>query len=145
MSESTGTVASWNEVVIQQFKAGEERIAGMFDRSALLLLHTRGAKSGELRTSPVAYFTFDDRIVIVASAAGADKHPAWYFNLLANPEVTIERWQDDALESVTAKAEPIEGPERDRLWGEITSMAPGFAEYELKTSRVIPLVALRRL
>ncbi len=145
MSETSGSAASWNDQVIEQFKAGEQRIAGMFDRSALLLLHTKGAKSGQERTSPLAYFTFDDQIVIVASAAGSDKHPAWYFNLLANPEVTIERWQDDAIESITAKAVPVEGSERDRLWGEITSRAPGFAEYETKTSRRIPVVVLQSL
>src|SRR4051795_10717033 len=108
MSEST-SAASWNDGVIAGFRAGEERIAGMFDRSALVLLHTKGAKSGQPRTSPLAYFTFDDQIVITASAAGSDQHPAWYFNLLANPEATIERWQDDAIESIDVKAVPAEG------------------------------------
>ncbi|HST83818.1 MAG TPA: nitroreductase/quinone reductase family protein [Kineosporiaceae bacterium] len=145
MSESTSGPASWNVQVIEQFQAGEQRIAGMFDRSALLLLHTKGAKSGERRTSPLAYFTFDDQIVIAASAAGADHHPAWYFNLVANPEVTIERWKDDAIEVIAAKAVPVEGPERDRLWAQITSAAPGFADYETKTSRLIPVVALQPL
>ena len=145
MSEPTASPASWNDQVIEQFKAGEQRIAGMFDRSALLLLHTKGAKTGQQRTSPVAYFTSDDQIVIVASAAGRDQHPAWYFNLVANPVVTIERWKDDAIESITAKAVSVEGPERDRIWSEITSVAPGFADYQTKTSRLFPVITLQSL
>jgi deazaflavin-dependent oxidoreductase (nitroreductase family) len=144
MSESTGSAASWNDTVIEQFRAGEQRIASMFDRSSLLLLHTTGAKSGQPRTSPLAYFTFDDEIVIVASAAGREANPAWYHNLLANPEVTIERWQNDAIETVEAKAVPAAAAERDRLWSQITSRAPGFADYQTKTSRLIPVVVLQR-
>jgi deazaflavin-dependent oxidoreductase (nitroreductase family) len=143
MSE-TPSAASWNDGVIAGFRAGEERIAGMFDRSALVLLHTKGAKSGQPRTSPLAYFTFEDQIVIAASAAGADQHPAWYFNLLANPEATIERWKDGAIESIDVKAVPAEGAERDLLWEKIKTAAPGFAEYETKTSRVIPVLVLQR-
>jgi len=143
MSESPSGPGSWNVRVIEQFKAGEERIAGMFDRSSLLLLHTKGAKSGQQRTSPLAYFVFDDQIVITASAAGADANPAWYFNLLAHPQVTIERWQGDVIESVEVTAVPLEGSRRDQLWDQITSMAPGFAAYQTKTSRLIPVVALQ--
>jgi deazaflavin-dependent oxidoreductase (nitroreductase family) len=145
MSESTSSAASWNDNVIAEFRAGNQRIGGMFNRSSLLLLHTTGAKSGQPRTSPLAYFTFDGQFVIVASAAGRDANPAWYFNLLTNPEVTIERWHDDAVESVTAKAVPAEGAERDRLWAKITSLAPGFADYQTKTSRQIPVIVLERL
>ena len=145
MSESTGGAASWNDNVIAEFRAGKQRVGGMFDRSALLLLHTTGARSGQRRTSPVAYFAFDGQFVIVASAAGRDANPAWYFNLLANPEVTIERWHDDAIESVTAIAVPAEGAERDRHWAKITSLAPGFADYQTKTSRQIPVIVLKRL
>src|SRR3954454_19350365 len=103
MSESTGGATSWNDRVIEQFRAGEQRIADMFDRSSLVLLYTTGARTGQPRTSPLAYLTVDEQIVIVASAAGRDTHPAWYHNLLAHPEVTIERWQDDALETIEVK------------------------------------------
>jgi deazaflavin-dependent oxidoreductase (nitroreductase family) len=144
MSESTGGAASWNDGVIAQFRAGNERIADMFDRSSLLLLHTKGARTGQPRTSPLAYFSLDDQLVIIASAAGADNHPAWYFNLLANPEATIERWRDDAIESLEVKALTVEGAQRDQLWTRITAMAPGFAGYQTKTSRVIPVVVLER-
>jgi deazaflavin-dependent oxidoreductase (nitroreductase family) len=144
MSETTGSAASWNDTVIEQFHAGEQRIAGMFDRSALVLLHTTGAKSGQPRTSPLAYFTLDDQLVIVASAAGAESNPAWYYNLLATPEATIERWSGDAIETIEVKAVPAEGPDRDQLWEQITSRAPGFADYQTKTSRVIPVLVLQR-
>jgi deazaflavin-dependent oxidoreductase (nitroreductase family) len=137
MSES-GSAASWNDNVIAEFRAGNERIGGMFNRSSLLLLHTTGAKSGQPRTSPLAYFTFDGQFVIVASAAGRDAN-------LANPDVTIERWHDDAIESVTTKAVPAEGAERDRLWAKIASLAPGFADYQTKTSRQIPVIVLERM
>jgi|SRR3954451_16358358 deazaflavin-dependent oxidoreductase (nitroreductase family) len=143
MSESTGGATSWNDTVIEQFHAGEQRIANMFDRSSLLLLHTTGAKSGAPRTTPLAYFTLDGQLVITASAAGRPAHPAWYHNLLANPDVTIERWQDDAIETLDLRAVPAEGAERDRLWKEIVSLAPGFADYQTKTSRVIPVIQLQ--
>jgi len=135
---------SWNEQVIDEFRAGKERIANMFDRSALLLLHTVGARSGEPRTSPVAYFRDGERYLVVASAAGRDQHPAWYFNLLAHPEVTAEVWADDAIDAFPATAAPLEGEERDALWAQITAQAPGFADYQTKTTRVIPVVELRR-
>jgi len=144
MSESTAGPASWNDGVIAQFRAGDQRIADMFDRSSLLLLHTTGAKSGQPRTSPLAYFTFDGQLVITASAAGRDNNPDWYFNLLAHPKVTVERWHDDAIESIEVIATPAEGDERDRLWARITSVASGFADYQTKTSRVIPVITLQR-
>jgi deazaflavin-dependent oxidoreductase (nitroreductase family) len=144
MSESTGEAASWNDSVIAQFRAGDQRIAGMFDRSSLLLLHTTGARTGRPRTSPLAYFSFDDQTVIIASAAGADTHPAWYFNLLADPEATIERWQDDVVQSLEVKAVTVDGAQRDDFWAKITTEAPGFADYQTKTSRVIPVVVLER-
>lgn len=140
MAESTG---SWNDRVIAQFHAGDLRIADMFDRSALLLLHSTGARSGERRTSPLAYLTIDDRIVIVASAGGAPAHPSWYHNLLAHPEVVIERWQDDAIETLEVKAVPVEGPEYDQLWTRVAERAPGFDAYRSQTTRVIPLFVLQ--
>jgi deazaflavin-dependent oxidoreductase (nitroreductase family) len=143
MSESTASKPSWNDIVITEFRAGNQRIADRFDRSALLLLHTTGARTGEARTSPLAYFTFDGEIVITASAAGRDANPAWFFNLVANPSVSFERWHNDAIESVQAKAVVPEGPERDRFWKQITDKAPGFAEYEKQTTRTIPVVILR--
>jgi deazaflavin-dependent oxidoreductase (nitroreductase family) len=142
--EATATFRSWNDQVIEQFRAGKERIADMFDRSALLLLHTTGARTGQPRTSPVAYFRDGDRYLVVASAAGRDQHPSWYLNLVANPQVTAEVWADDAIDEFEATAVPVEGAERDALWADLTAKAPGFAEYQRKTSRIIPVVALQR-
>jgi len=143
MSESTARKASWNDTVIEQFRAGEQRIVDTFDRSFLLLLHTVGARTGARRTSPLAYLTLDDQLVIVGSAGGRDTHPSWYFNLLAHPEVTFERWRDDAIEEVEAIAVPAEGEEYHRLWAQIAERAPGFDAYRSKTSRQIPVVILK--
>ena len=135
---------SWNDQVIEEFHAGKERIAGQFDRSALLLLGTTGARAGEPRTSPVAYFRDADRYLVVASAAGRDHHPDWYHNLVAHPQVTAEVWTDDGIDRFDATATVAQGAERERLWTDVTTRAPGFAEYQLRTSRVIPVVVLER-
>jgi deazaflavin-dependent oxidoreductase (nitroreductase family) len=135
---------SWNDLVIEQFRAGQERIVDRFDRDFLVLLHTTGARSGEPRTSPVACFADGDHLLVVASAAGRPKHPAWYHNLVANPKVSLERWNGDTLETFDAVARPAEGPERDELWAKIVSWAPGFGEYQHNTDRLIPVVILER-
>ena len=145
MPETSSGGTSWNDTVIEQFLAGKDRIADTFDRSSLLLLGTTGARSGQPRTSPLAYFTDGDRLVIVASAAGRDTHPSWYFNILARPQVTIRRWDGDRLESFAALATPAEGAERDRLFAEVARVAPGFAEYQANTTRVLPVVILHRV
>ena len=135
-------MSDWNDAVIMEFRAGNARIADRFDREALLLLHTTGARSGEERVSPVACFTGDGRILVVASAAGRPDHPAWYFNLTANPQVTVEIWQDGELRSLVATASTLPPAERTPAWAEITTVMPGFAEYETMTDRVIPVVEL---
>lgn len=134
---------SWNDTVIEQFLEGRERIADTFDRDVLVLLGTTGAKSGQRRTSPLACLADGDRLLVVASAAGAPSHPAWFHNVVANPTVHVRRWEDGALAEYEATAEVLEGDERDRAWAWIVERAPGFAEYQTKTDRVIPVVALR--
>ena len=132
----------WNDAVIEQFLAGNERIADTFDRDYLILLDTTGAKTGQTRTSPVACFEDAGRLLVVASKAGADTHPAWFHNLVANPTVHVRRWEDGALASYDAVATVLEGEERAAAWDWITSRSPGFADYQTRTSRVIPVVAL---
>ena len=132
----------WNDAVIEQFLAGDERIADTFDRDYLVLLDTTGAKSGLTRTSPVACFEDAGRLLVVASKAGADTHPAWFHNLVAHPTVHVRRWEDGALASYDAVATVLEGEERAAAWDWITSRSPGFADYQTRTSRVIPVVAL---
>ncbi len=133
----------WNDMVIEQFLAGEERIADTFDRDVLILLETIGARTGVRRTSPVMCLPDGDRLLIVASKAGADTHPSWYHNLVANPTVHLRRWEDGALAEYDATATVLKGGERDRTWASIVSRATGFAAYQTKTERVIPVVALQ--
>ena len=137
-------MANWNDNVISEFHEGKHRVADMFDLEALLLLHTTGAKSGQERVNPLAYLTIDDSAYIVASAAGAPKHPDWYANVVKNPEVSIEWWKSGNLETTSMTAEVVaEGADRDRLWDRVVRMAPGFGDYQTKTTRVIPLIRLQ--
>ncbi|MEW9553559.1 nitroreductase family deazaflavin-dependent oxidoreductase [Nonomuraea sp. NPDC050783] len=128
----------FNQQIIDEFRANEGRVGGMFEGAPLLLVTTTGAKSGRPATTPVMYLADGERYVIIASNAGADNHPAWYHNLRANPAATIEVGTD----TFQVKAVIIEGEERDRLYARMVEQAPGFADYEKKTSRRIPVVAL---
>ncbi|MFI7704416.1 nitroreductase family deazaflavin-dependent oxidoreductase [Nonomuraea sp. NPDC049480] len=130
----------FNQQIIEEFRANEGRVGGMFEGSPLVLLTTTGAKSGRQVTTPVMYLADGERYVVIASNAGADHHPAWYHNLRATPEATAEV----GTEKFTTKAVFIEGAERDDLYARMVAQAPGFAEYEAKTSRRIPVVALLR-
>jgi deazaflavin-dependent oxidoreductase (nitroreductase family) len=132
----------WNDVVIEQFLEGRDRIADTFDRDALILLDTTGARTGQPRTSPVACLVHGDRMLIVASKAGADTNPDWFHNLVANPKVHVRRWEDGSLAEYDATATVLQGSDRDSAWEWLTSRAPGFADYQTRTSRVIPVVAL---
>lgn len=131
----------FNQKVIEEFRANAGKVGGPFEGADLLLLTTTGAKSGRRVTTPVMYLEDGDRLVVIASKAGADHHPAWFHNLRANPEVTVEAGTD----TFQARASVVDRPERDRLYARMVEKAPGFAEYEAKTSRVIPVVALERV
>jgi deazaflavin-dependent oxidoreductase (nitroreductase family) len=108
----------------------------------MLLLHTAGAKSGQPRINPLVYVRDGDHIVVIASKGGADTNPDWYYNLLANPVVTVELGSEQFLARATAVTEE---PERSRLYAEMVAHRDGFAEYEQKTSRKIPAVTLERV
>ncbi|MFB8282177.1 nitroreductase family deazaflavin-dependent oxidoreductase [Nocardia colli] len=132
-------MSDWNASIIEEFHANAGKVGGPFEGHDLLLLTTTGAKSGLPRTSPVAFIRDQDRVVIIASKAGAPTSPDWYHNLRANPEVSVEI----GTETHKATATPITGgPERDRLYAAMVEVMPGFAEYEQKTDRVIPVVSL---
>lgn len=132
-------MTDWNANIIEEFRANEGKVGGPFEGRDLLLLTTVGAKSGLPRTNPVAYIRDGDRLVIIASKGGSDSSPDWYYNLLANPAATL----DLGTRKVEATATPITGgPERDRLYAAMVEVMPGFAEYEAKTDRVIPVVVL---
>jgi len=130
-----------NRAVIEEFRANKGQVGGHFENMTLLLLHTTGAKSGEPRLNPVAYLADGDRYVIIASKGGAPTHPAWYHNIVAYPELTIEV----GSEKFQAHAEVVREPERTELYGKVATEYPGFAEYEKKTTRVIPVIVLTRL
>ena len=107
----------------------------------LLLLTTTGAKSGQLRTKPMMFIPDGDRLLVIASNAGAAIHPDWYRNLVAHPEVTVEVGN----ETFKAIATVTEGLERQRLWSRVVELYPFFADHQAKTSRQIPVIVLRRL
>ncbi len=130
--------SDWNKKIVEEFRANEGRVGGQFDGAPLLLLHTTGRKSGYERISPVMYLDLDGRRFVFASKAGADTSPDWYHNLLSHPEVTYEL----GAGTYTATATPVAGSERDRIYAEQAGRYPGFAEYQEKTERVIPVVEL---
>ncbi|MGI8926006.1 MAG: nitroreductase family deazaflavin-dependent oxidoreductase [Tepidiformaceae bacterium] len=131
----------FNLNVITEFRANGGETFGVFKGRPLLLLTTTGAKSGEARTTPLVYSKDGERIVVIASMAGAPKHPAWFLNLSANPEVTVELGK----EKFTARASVPEGAERDRLYAQQAATMPAFNEYQEKTTRRIPAVVLERV
>jgi deazaflavin-dependent oxidoreductase (nitroreductase family) len=131
--------ADFNAKIIDEFRANEGRVGGMFDGMPLLLLHHAGAKSGKSRINPLAYQSDDGRYVVFASKAGAPTNPDWYHNLMAHPNVTIEVGTS-TIDVVASKAT---GAERDRLFGTQAERVPQFAEYEKKAGgRVIPVIVL---
>ena len=131
-------VNDFNRQVIEEFRANAGKVGGNFEGAPMLLLHTRGARSGAERVNPVVYQRDGDRYVIFASKAGADTNPDWYHNLRAHPETAIEVGN----ETVLVVARVADGEERDRLWDRQKQLMPGFADYERKTSRPIPVVVL---
>jgi deazaflavin-dependent oxidoreductase (nitroreductase family) len=131
----------FNRGVIEEFRANHGKVGGGFAGAPVVLLTTTGAKSGEKRLNPLVALVEGENFYVFASKAGAPTSPDWYHNLVANPEVEFE-FGDDRF---TATAVPItSGPERDRLYAAQVAVQPGFADYEKATTRVIPVVELRR-
>ena len=131
----------WNAKIIEEFRANEGRVGGPFEGAPMVLLTTTGARSGRAHTTPLVPLVEDDRVYVFASMGGAPKHPAWYFNLLAHSEVTVER----GTERYSAKATVITGGERERVFARQVALRPQFGEYQQKTKRRIPVVELKRL
>ena len=125
----------WNKAVIDEFRANGGHVEEFATRP-LVILHSVGAKSGKERLNPLMHLKEDGAIVVFASRAGEDKHPDWYFNVKANPEVQVELGD----RTVRGRAEEVTGAERDRIWEQMKTTYPQFAEYEAATSRVIPVV-----
>src|SRR3954466_2340180 len=116
---------SFNQQVIDEFRANGGETSGPFAGAPLLLLNSVGAKTGEIRTSPVVHTRDGDRYIIIASKAGAPTNPNWYHNLVANPRATIEV----GTETIEVEASIAEGEERTRLYDAQAALMPNFAEY----------------
>lgn len=134
------TTNNFNDRIIEEFRANKGVVGGPFAGAPMLLLATTGAKSGAARTNPLVYLPDGDRFIIFASKGGAPNHPAWYHNLVAHPETTIEV----GTETIPVTATVVTGEERDRLYAAQAALRPAFADYEAKTTRRIPVVALHR-
>ncbi len=130
----------FNQRIIEEFRANGGRVGGPFEGAPMLLLHTTGARSGAERVSPVVYQPDDGGWVVFASKGGAPTNPDWFHNLRAHPDATIEVGTD----TVPVVARVAEGDERERLWSRQKERMPGFADYEQKTTREIPVVVLER-
>lgn len=127
-----------NKKIIDEFRANSGKVGGRFEGKDLLLLHTKGAKSGQERINPVACVKDDDRLVVIASKGGAPTHPDWYYNVVANPLVSVEVGTD----KFQARASVAQEPERTHLYNQMISMMPGFDDYRRNTTRVIPVIVL---
>jgi len=130
----------YDRQIIEEFRANAGRVGGHWEGRDLLLLTTTGRKSGKQHTTPIAYTRDGERLLTYASNNGADEHPGWYLNVLAAPEVVVEVGD----ERYAATATPLQGDERAREYAAQSERMPAFAEYQENTTRVIPVVALRR-
>ena len=137
---SADFMKEFNKNLVEEFRANGGKVDGQFAGADLLLLTTTGAKSGQPRLAPLAYFTIDGKMIIIGSKAGADTNPDWVHNLRADPRAHIEVGTD--AYDVTSRELPRD--ERDALFDKVVAAAPGFGEYQSKTSRVIPLFELTR-
>jgi deazaflavin-dependent oxidoreductase (nitroreductase family) len=136
--EGRNSMSDWNTGIIEEFRANDGKVGGMFEGAPLLILHTTGAKSGLPRELPLMYLDYNDRLFVFASKEGAHAHPDWYYNAKANPAVEIEIGTE-RVQKTTVELDPVE---RDAIYAEQTSRYPQFGEYETRTDRVIPVIEL---
>jgi deazaflavin-dependent oxidoreductase (nitroreductase family) len=134
-------MTNFNQTIIDEFRANHGKVGGPFDGATMVILHTKGAKSGQPRVNPLAALTDDDgTLYIFASKGGAPTNPDWYYNLVANPEVEIELGDEKFAADTTV----LTGTKRDETFDRMKVLMPGFADYEAGTTRVIPVVSLTR-
>jgi deazaflavin-dependent oxidoreductase (nitroreductase family) len=131
----------FNQRIIDEFRANAGRVGAPFEGAPMVLLTTTGSRSGKPHTTPLVPLEEDGRIYVFASMGGAPRHPAWYFNLRAHPDVTGEH----GTEKFRAKARVLNGAERDEVYARQAALRPPFAEYQRKTSRTIPVIELERV
>lgn len=130
-----------NSKIIEEFRSNHGIVGGWFEGMKLLIMTTKGAKSGKESLIPVAYSMYDENYVVVASKAGAPTNPSWYYNLLANPEITIEVGD----EKIKVHAVNTNGKEREKLFNHHAKQYPTFNDYKAKTTRVIPVLILKQI
>jgi deazaflavin-dependent oxidoreductase (nitroreductase family) len=131
----------FNSKIIEEFRGNGGKVGGPFEGAPLLLLHTTGAKSGQERVNPMMYQRIGDGFAVFASKGGAPTHPDWYHNLLANPRVSAEV----GTETIDLTARVADDETRGPIWEAWKQANPGFADYEKKTARQIPVVLLQRV
>lgn len=137
-------MSDWNQQVIEEFRSHGGRVGGQFEGAPLLLLHHVGRRSGADRLSPMMYQQVGDGYAVFASKAGAPDNPDWYHNLLARPEVSVEVGDGERIDTVPVRARELPAAEREPVWEAQKQHYPGFAEYEAKTDRTIPVLLLER-
>jgi deazaflavin-dependent oxidoreductase (nitroreductase family) len=133
-------IEAFQRQIISEFRENGGKVGGMFEGATLCLLTTVGARSGLRRTVPLMYLDIDGQPLVVGSAGGSDKHPAWFHNIKKNPTVTVEV----GTSTYEATAVIVPRAERDRLFLATTEVAPGYADYQAQTTRLIPIVTLHR-
>jgi deazaflavin-dependent oxidoreductase (nitroreductase family) len=133
-------MADFNQTIIAEFRANGGKLGGQFDGATMLLLHHKGAKSGQERVNPLAYQQVGENVAVFASKGGAPTNPDWYYNLLAHPATTVEI----GTETVPVVARVAGSDERTKIWEKQKKDAPGFADYEKNTPREIPVVILEK-
>lgn len=134
-------MSDWNDKIIAEFRANEGRVGGPFEGADMILVHHVGARSGTERVTPLVRFPqADGRTVIIASKAGAPSNPDWYHNLKAHPRVQVEV----GTETFPVDVAEARGAERAEIWDGVKAAMPGFAEYERRTDRTIPVLVLTR-
>jgi deazaflavin-dependent oxidoreductase (nitroreductase family) len=131
-------MTDWNSGIIEEFRTNEGKVGGRFEGAPMLLLHHKGAKTGTERVNPMVFQKVDNGYAVFASKGGAPTNPAWYHNLVANPDVEVEIGTD----TIPVRARVAEGDERERIWTKQKERMPGFAEYERNTTRQIPVIIL---
>jgi deazaflavin-dependent oxidoreductase (nitroreductase family) len=134
------TMWAFNKTIVDEFRTNGGKVGGPFEGATLLLLTSTGAKSGQPRLAPLAYLTIDGKMIIIGSKAGADTNPDWVHNLRANPSAHVEV----GAETYDVTARELPAAERDEVFPKIVAVAPGFGEYQAKTTRVIPLFELQK-
>jgi deazaflavin-dependent oxidoreductase (nitroreductase family) len=131
----------WNAQVIAEFRANGGQVASPYDDPPpMVVLHTVGARTGQEHIVPMRAMPVGDALYVFASAHGSDRHPDWYRNVVAHPEIVIER----GTETIAVRVIEVTGTERDDVFSRQAARFPIFAEYEQKLSRTIPVLRLDR-